>query len=135
MLVYDGKAKELLADKEYAATSFIVDFRFPQKDGKSCLFTVNCEKNLGITLSLSPTGEYKIKASDAGTAGTFKELKPSGKWNRLRVMVFGGRLEVTVNDGKPAGLYKFSLPEKKVLGLHPDGQMEFRNLFVRELGK
>src|SRR4051794_17243249 len=67
VLVYDGKGKELLTEKDSAANEFIVDFRFPKKDGKPGVFAVHCEKNLGITLSLSPNGEYTVKASDAGT--------------------------------------------------------------------
>ena len=74
-------------------------------------------------------------ASEEVASSTLKNLKPAGQWNRLQATLKGKLLEVNIN-GKPGG-------EQDITGLAPtgkfgvvvDGEMDFRNLFVRELRK
>jgi hypothetical protein len=69
-----------------------------------------------------------------------KGLKPAGQWNRLRIAVVGNKSLKTFFNGTP----DLDLGgDKEPLGihttgafvLHPEGEMDFGNLFVRELKK
>jgi hypothetical protein len=132
MLHYDGQGKALRTEKDYRASEFTVDFRFPKKDAKPCSFVVHGDENDGFTVALSPDGKCEIRGSSFEKSG---DLKPAGQWNRLRVNFFGGAFTVTLNDGKGMEFNKVALPSKAALGLRPEGEMDFANLFVREVKK
>ncbi len=129
VLHYDGKGKALRTEKDYPHPAFIVDFRFPKKDEKACVFVVQGDKDKGFTLSVSPEGKYQLKVAGSDQTGEFKKFKPAGQWNRLRVAGF----TVTVNDDSVA-LGKVPLPSAAALELQPAGEMEFGNLFVIQPG-
>ena len=145
VLHYDGKgeAKDngLPTDKEYGDAEFVVDFKFPTKESKPCSFLVrdNADGHLGIIVK--PGGDIdayqKLVSPDGRVAGsainTPMSIKPAGQWNRLQLTCKESTLEVKVN-GKPVnGLNKTGKPSKGTFTLQPGSEMDFANLFVREL--
>jgi hypothetical protein len=139
VLHYDGKGKELQTEKSYEHREFVIDFRFPKEEAKPCTFAIREIKTGGVKLQLSPEGQFTLKfggrAGEPGgkVSGESKALNPKGQWNRLRATVDGNNIQLTVNgkvlqEGGLAGE-----PEEGVFGLHPEGEMDFANLFVREL--
>ncbi len=76
-----------------------------------------------------PAGEYFARSKPR----ILKELQPAGQWNRLKVVVKGKSLTVTVN-GKEVENHATTEPEpKSQFVLRPEGEMDFANPFVREL--
>lgn len=145
VLHYDGNGKGLASEKEFENAEFLVDFRFPaKKDAKPapCTFILYDRKEK-VSVTVLPEGKYSAQVAEAGTevGGEFKALKPSGQWNRLHAMVRANRLIVLVNgkamvDSRLGGVTpKGALPLKGTFVLQPQGEMDFANLFVRELGK
>jgi hypothetical protein len=134
MLHSDGKGKELRTEKEYGDAEFIADFRFPPKTEAACNFGFREWKGGDLKLTLKPGGT----ATGAGTGGqifTSENLKPAGQWNRLHLTVQGHEVTFTIND-KPVSLANVKnadLPAKGAFRLLPEGEMDFANLFVREL--
>jgi hypothetical protein len=110
VLHFDGKGKVLHTDKQYGDAEYIVDFRFPNKDSKPCEFVLR-----GVGLVFKP-----------------QDVKPAGQWNRLRVTMKGKSYMWELN-GKNAGGTDVGIPAKDTLTLHPASEMDFANLFVREL--
>jgi hypothetical protein len=137
VLHYDGKGKALATEKEYGSAEYIVDFRFPKKGAAACAFTLRNGKNGEITLRLTD-GQYMLTVKgtggEAASGGSFQGLKPAGQWNRLRASLKGDSVTVTVNGSKlPAEASVNTAPEKGSFQIRPEGEMDFGNLFVREL--
>jgi hypothetical protein len=145
VLHYDGKgeAKDnaLRTEKEFADSEYVVDFRAPQKLAKPCGFGFRAGDGLaGVSLtfeadklqsSVIPIG---VKLVD----DPMRSLKPAGQWNRLRVRAQDHDTEVQLNGrviykGKQESSAPRNQPGKWPLALHPQGEMDFANLFVREL--
>ena len=137
VLHHRGKAGELRTEKEYGDAEFILDFRFPKKDSKPCLFMFRGGNEQGIKIFLGATGLATVKTK-RGVAGeplvATAKVHPSGQWNRMWARVTFGGFELKVND---AELTKFgalgNVQDKGPLILQPQGEMDFGNLFVREL--
>jgi hypothetical protein len=148
MLHYDGKGEPLTTAKEYGAAEFIVDFRFPKQQGQTrgCHFILRQGQGKdAIDLHLTADGKCSLSAHSSGRGfgegGQAQGLKPSGQWNRLHVSMNSGEkkraIKATLNgkilfdskESPPLG------PEKGVFVLRPEGEMDFGNLFVRELKK
>jgi hypothetical protein len=137
VLHYDGKgeAKDngLSSDKEYGDAEFIVDFRFPPKRDEPCAFAFRAGEGGSVKLSLSPSGALAVAGPSREESAAFSHLKPERQWNRLDVTLRGKTLTATVN-GQP--LYKAELAglsPKGTFCLRPVGEMDFANLFVREV--
>jgi hypothetical protein len=143
VLHYDGKGagKGLGTGKEYGDAEFIVDFRFPKTDGKSaaCAFTFRQETDTSVRLNVSRNGTVNVAVAQllaSESAGsTFKDLKPIGQWNRLHATLKGKSLKVNINGKAAAAVDSAAVAGRGLFGLAADGEMDFRSLFVRELGK
>jgi hypothetical protein len=147
VLHYDGKAerrgRELRSEKEYGDAEFIVDFRTPPKPGEECRFTFRDGDQAGVSLGIG-SGIFGasmprwVKVSDNDS---YKNVKPAGQWNRLRVKVEDAATLALVNGRvilagkrKPSDPVRpKDAPAKGPLVLRPDVEMDFANLFVREL--
>jgi len=141
MLHYDGKGVEkgklLRTDREYAEAEFIVDFRFPKKDEKpaSWLVTLRESKEGDVQLSISPEGRFILRIGQGESVFESKDLKPAGQWNRLRAVLEGPVVRVTLNGKANVWRGLSGAPEKGAFVLQPEREMEFGNLFVREIKK
>jgi hypothetical protein len=142
VLHYDGKgeAKDngLRTEKEYGDVEFIVDFKFPASQG-TCTFAFRDDgKGGGVKLTLKLGGDVVAMTEVTDRGGALKasaNLKPAGQWNRLHVTLRGKAVAFTVN-GKTAGIGETQfggLPKKGAFALRLEGEMDFANLFVREL--
>jgi hypothetical protein len=143
-LHYDGKGEArdnaLRSEKEYGSAEFIVDFRFPTKASKACTFLLRQGPDGHTSVTVGPDGKIEADGKaltpnqdPKGGEGTLTALKPAGQWNRLQVTLTEGKLQVTVN-GTPVGtLNKTVSPPRGAFALRPEGEMDFANLFVREL--
>ena len=81
-------------------------------------------------MTMTPDGRYSATAGGVQVKGDKLRLKPPGQWNRLRVTTKG---EMAFNGGEPLPLKIFDGLKKGALVLRPEGEMEFANLFVREV--
>jgi hypothetical protein len=141
VLHYDGKGGMLATDREFADAEFIVDFRFPKKDAKSCVlrFRGGQQKELKLTFTPDGTISMDISARDRGKGAGSNErpLRPIGQWNRMRISIHQQTHQLTLN-GQDLALGRGRsdiLPQKFTLIFQPEGEMDFGNLFVRELKK
>jgi hypothetical protein len=139
MVHYDGKAdginRALAPWLEVGDSSFIIDFRFPDKKGEKpapCTFVLrNGPEKRGVELTLTPEGKYALRGVNGESSGEYKDLKPIGQWNRLQATIDGKSLKVTIN-GKALGSFELTHPAKTgAFALIPEGEMDFANLFVR----
>jgi hypothetical protein len=133
MLHYDGKGESkdnvLRTEKEYDAPEFIVDFRFPAKKETSCSFVLGDGKK-EIKATLTSAGKFTFAEPGVDSSGDVKELKPAGQWNRLRITQKG---TVALNGKTLVAVDTTAAPKTVSLNLQPDGEMDFANLFVRQL--
>jgi hypothetical protein len=145
VLHYDGKGKELRMEKEYGGAEFIVDFRFPAKEGKPCAFMVRDGTDGHVRITIAPDGKiYRTfkdvvhtqgpqVRSEESSKGAAVALKPAGQWNRLQVTDARGTFKVMINGGVVKELTTAVSPRRGVFALRPEGEMDFANLFVRDL--
>jgi 3-keto-disaccharide hydrolase len=144
VLHYDGKGEakdgSLRTEKEYGDAEFIVDFRFPTTESKPCTFVLRQDGDSTATITIGSDEKIdaygKLVTPDGRTEnglGTFTSLKPAGGWNRLQATLTESRLHVTVNGKEVKKLNKIVRPSKGVFALRPGSDMDFANLFVREL--
>ena len=131
VLHYDGKGAELRTDKEYGDAEFVVDVRCPAKKDAAAVFGFRGQKD--VTLTLTSAGKLTIKGVGISALGSSENMKPAGQWNRVQATVKGTKVEVVVNGKFVGSLKGEELPAKGALLLIPDGEMDFANLFVREL--
>jgi hypothetical protein len=141
---YDGKGKELRTEKEYGGAEFVVDFRFPAKDGKPCTFVVRDGDSGHVRVTVSPDGKIDrtfkdvIRTqgpgarTDENSKGASAALKPGGQWNRLQIADAGGMFKVTVNGTEVKELTAAVSPRKGAFAIQPGGEMDIANVFVRE---
>jgi Domain of Unknown Function (DUF1080) len=135
-ILFDGKGpatKGLRTEKTFGDAEFVVDFKFPKKDGKGCRFLIAGEKpDEDAWVEFSPDGLYGVHTPTSGSKGRIEKPKPTGDWNRLVVSLKGSELNMTLNGAK---LDPQKVPESKTRtwGLLPQGEMTFGNLFAREL--
>ena len=90
---------------------FVVDFRFPKKDGKPCAFLVHDGKDGHVRVTIAPDGKIENTFKDVihtqpgvhneeSSKGALAVLKPVGQWNRLQVTDAGATFKVTVNGAE-----------------------------------
>jgi hypothetical protein len=144
MLHYDGKGEAksnlLGTTKVFGDGEFIVDFRFPKKKDAAAapctfVFRAGNAKVAGLELLLEADGTFKLTAGEAQSRGKSEHVKPAGQWNRLAASLRGGVFEVTVNGKRLARATPSTVAPKGTFVLRPTGEMDFGNLFVRELKK
>ena len=134
VLHYDGKGQELRTEKEYGGAEVVVDFRFPNKDAKPCTIILRDGHDDGFKLSFTAGGNVSASIQGHASAEEKAPLKPAGQWNRLRgSLEENGAFDLTLNGeflmkGRPPAVAK-----KGAFVLRPEGEMDFANLFVREL--
>jgi hypothetical protein len=140
VLHYDGKgeAKEngLRTEKDYENAEFLVDFRFPaRKEGTAAPseLVLRAWKDARGRVSISADGTVRIGAG----AVTFLEMKPksfkpAGEWNRLSAIRKANSFKLSINDATSEVSGQPFAP-KGPLVLQPGVEMDFANLFVREL--
>jgi hypothetical protein len=144
MLHCDGKGagqdRALQTTKEFGASEFIVDFRFPPtKGGKPapCTFVFRKGKDRAVPLTVAADGTASTSVSlpggVTGQSRTFSGLRPSGEWNRLHATLQGTSVKMTINGKATLAMDLTGLPLRGTFALEPGGEMEFANLFVREL--
>ncbi len=141
VLHYDGTGGELTTEKQFGDAEFVVDFRFPKRDAKSC--SIGLRANDALNLTISPDGKlilggHQGNVSWQGPIKEFEGLKPAGEWNRLHATVRGEgkKLVITINGKKTPDLFSGindHWPANGAFSLNPTGAMDFANLFVREL--
>jgi hypothetical protein len=154
VLHFDGKSEakdySLRSEKEYADAEFVADFRFPARKDREAELR-ECELLLregaegAMTITIKADGWIQVDGQvrqagglDKRGTGTFTSLKPAGQWNRLQMALQGESFRVMVN-GTLAKELNQDLPiqPKGRLALRPKllhgGEMDFANLFVREL--
>jgi hypothetical protein len=141
----EGKDNELRTEKEYGGAEFIVDFRFPPKATKPCTFLLHDSREGHTRVTIAPDG--KIARGDKSLIRTqgprqwYEEgstrasaiLKPPGQWNRLQVTDTGTRFKVTVNGTEVRELSAAMSPRSGAFAVRPEAEIDFANLFVREL--
>lgn len=130
----DGMGKALPTEKEYGDAEFVVDFRFPPKQEAPCHFVFREGNGGELKLTLTPGGKITGFGTD-GQVLTSEQVKPAGQWNRLDVTLKGKELTFTINH-KAVSIAKATFgqaPPKGTFRLQPEGEMDFANLFVREL--
>jgi hypothetical protein len=148
VLHYDGKgeAKDnaLRTDKEFGGVELISDFRFPTNASKPCAFLVRDGADGQARVTIGPDGKVDLTFKDVIRTqgpGTQTEesnkramtaLKPVGQWNRLQITT-GAMFKVTVNGTVVKELSTEVSPRKGAFTLRPEEEMDFANLFVREL--
>jgi hypothetical protein len=146
VLHYDGKGESnragLRTEKEYGDREIIVDFRFPaRKEGKPapCEFLLGAGKDGPVRLSISPEGTVDV-VMPAAKDGPIQDTTTGkalalGKWHRLHATWQGKSLKATINRAPVVETDRVLLSPAGPIGLRPEGEMDFGNLFVRELGK
>jgi hypothetical protein len=134
VLHHDGQGGALRSERAYGDAEFVADFRFPaKKPAEPCTFTLRGGPAAAVALELAPSGKYTLHGPKAPAAGESKDLRPAGQWNRLHATLRGGKAEVTLN-GKPLAAADLAgAPAQGPFVLGPAGEMDFGNLFVREL--
>ncbi|HEV3260393.1 MAG TPA: family 16 glycoside hydrolase [Gemmataceae bacterium] len=144
VLHYDGKgaAKDngLRTRKEYGDAEYIADFRFP-KDAKQCVLILRQDKDGMVALAIKRDGSFVVstvhppQGGKAGKSfpGNLDGVKAAGQWNRLRAVLKGTTFKISVNGGRAKTLEELEIPSKGAFGLMSNGDMDFTNLFVREL--
>jgi hypothetical protein len=137
ILHYDGKGEALRNEKERGDSEYIVDFRFPPKGAAPCTFVLgDVKKNMTrwlVNVTVTPAGKCRALPSGEEVSIALTDPKTNNGWNRLHATRKGGVLSVTVN-GKPVlKAERAELPGGGAFTLRPEGEMDFANLFVREL--
>jgi hypothetical protein len=138
ILHYDGKggAKglELRTEKGFGDSEIIADFRFSAKKDSapgSCVFIFRDGMGGELKLTLTSDGKFVLPVGGGEVSGNW----PVKSWNRLQASLQEKSFQVIVNGKNLAQLSGSSLPEKGAFVLRPEGEMDFGNLFVRELKK
>jgi len=150
VLAYDGKCEaqdpNLWSDKEYGNLEMVVDWNVTKGGGKSGILLRASDKGQ-IAISCSPVGagelqiyrqdknkpaEVRGAASQKGTAD-----KKQGGWNRFRIRVKDDRVTVFLNNQPVIDNAQVpGMAGHGRIGLQHQGDpVNFRSLFVRELGK
>jgi hypothetical protein len=135
VLRYDGAGQALATAKEYGDAEFSIDFRSPKKD-KATLFALGLRQGTGkggeVSFMLAED-RLALIAPKGMESRPLPGQKPAGQWNRLRVTLQGDKLRLSVNGKGPVETTLGRVTARGALVLRPGGEMEFGNLYVREL--
>jgi len=130
-LVYDGKGKPLMSDKEYKDFELIADFRLT---GKKCGILLRAaDQQPALTIGQDGKNGF-VEFNGARVEGTDGPAKPAGQWNRLIVQAKGNTIRVGLNGKELLTQSALGIPASGRIGLQQFGEAaEFANVFVREL--
>jgi 3-keto-disaccharide hydrolase len=128
------KGQILRSEKTYGDCEFIADFRFPEKEGKTCTFRFGGDDvTKALSVIIGPDGSFGAFAR-GGFKGSTKHLKPVKEWNRLRVTIKDGKTALELNGENETPTEGINAPsEKGSITLGCSSEMDFGNLFVRPL--
>jgi hypothetical protein len=136
VLHYDGKgaAKDnaLESEKSYDNFEMIVDFRPPAQNAQPCTFLLRNAKKVVLKIVFDPTGAYTVAGADAQVDRDNGSGIKLGQWNRLVITLTKSARNVALNGKGILPPFVLTLGEGNI-ALSPGGQMDFANLFVREL--
>jgi hypothetical protein len=140
VLHYDGKGGALRTAREYGDAEFIFDFRFLKKGSKPCKFALRAGMTDGVEVSLALDGLLSVGtqqrrwtgASDKPTVGKWLRADCTTSVNTISIVTYYSPKEIL---GSGRGPIPRGPSKTGRLVLHPEGEMEFGNLFVRELKK
>src|ERR1051326_910431 len=146
VLTYDGKGQSLCSAKDYGDFELLVDWKI-EKAGDS-----------GIYLRGSPQVQIWDPDNhpgrpDEGSGGLYNNQKnpaapskradkPSGEWNRFRILMIGDKVTVHLNDVLVVNAVPLENYWERDKPIYPTGQIElqhhgdelqFKNVYVREI--
>jgi hypothetical protein len=141
VLHYESMGKDagsgLSTQQEFGDAEFIVDFRFPKRKDVACSFTLRRHDDETVALTLAPDGLNKATGPGAFYWNfAAPGLKAEGQWNRLDTTIRGRTLQVRINGKTVERLREFPVAfrlKKGAFLMQPNSDMDFANLFVREL--
>lgn len=140
----DKKGSILWTDKEYSDFEITLEYRTPNDDYDSGVFTrANSHQvQIGISRSLQKdlTGCIYAPQDKRGSypaiSDKVAEIHRLGEWNKLRIVVEGKRIQTFLNDEPFVDYEAVVIPEKGRIGLQLHGnvhmKMQFRNIEIQE---
>jgi hypothetical protein len=147
-LKYDGKSQaqpgSLYLDKEFGDYELVVDWMLPAKKSKDnsprrAALILRERIDYMLTATFDTNGRLII-AEDSDDASRFLldekvDLLPLGKFNRVKAMIKGDQLTLSINGKAVADCMVLKkLPNTGEIALMDTGtEMEFANIFLREL--
>jgi Domain of Unknown Function (DUF1080) len=139
VLHYDGKGGALRTSKDHGDSEFVFDFHFPKGASKSCKLELRGGKGgevkVELLLSRGVAGLRFTDLNGGELGGGAQSTYTVQPWNRARVVVEGERIEMTVNNAGRIGVQEPRMSKTGPLVLQPESEMDFGNLFARELKK
>jgi Domain of Unknown Function (DUF1080) len=137
VLHYDDLDLELRSRRDFGSVEFLVDCRFPARGAKPCTFTLY-DPDGDHVITVAPDGKVNaivrsFRHPIGLTASAEQALKPLGQWNRVKLTFPESVFSVTINGASVQPLSAANSRRKRRFGLWPRCEMEFANLFMREL--
>src|SRR5262249_22928297 len=120
----------------FTDAEYLVDFRFSTKKNENTGFYFRVREGKGeVTMLLTQSG-FLVLGPGLERKGDLKALKPVGQWNRLHVKLADGKFQARINEKHVfVDTTIGGTPGKGAFSLLPEGEMDFGNLFVREVKK
>jgi len=145
ILKYDGKNSHLWTKESFGDFVLKVDWRLPEKGDSGIYLRGMSKAQCNIWVNPLGSGEVwgyrtdKNQPEEIRKACTPKKVadKPVGEWNTFVITMKGDRLTVVLNGEEV--ISQAQLPDVKPSGpialQHHGNPIEFRNIFVKELGE
>src|SRR5436190_3573722 len=151
-LVNDGKGAYATTEKEYADFELLLEYKtVPLADSgiylRGCpqvqIWDYTEEAKFKIGADKGSGGLWNNSPNARGKDPLVKADKPFGEWNKFRIIMVGSRVSVWLNDQL---VVKFStlenyydrktpVPPRGPICLQThDGEIRWRNVFIREIG-
>ncbi len=127
VLAYEGSDTDppLVYEQPVKNFGFVIDFKLNKPDAAFTLQLLG-EPNDGAD-SADPLSIYSSASQD-------EPLVPAGQWNRLEGALVGSELTLAVNGiALPNKFLQAGLPSSRRIVLAPKGQVDFANLYLREI--
>ncbi len=160
LLVYDGGGWEpypetvwernLRTEKEYGNFILLIDWKI-QKDGNSGIFLRAASETTGemdeIQVEIwdrtaivysSPLGSGGIVGYNSEARAPLETAdRPLGEWNHFEIRVEGNLVTVRLNDLLVLDRFAadFQKPKGSIILQHHGWPLEFKNIFIKELGE
>ena len=145
ILKYDGKNSHLWTKESFGDFVLKVDWRLPEKGDSGIYLRGMSKAQCNIWVNPLGSGEVwgyrtdKNQPEEIRKACTPKKVadKPVGEWNTFVITMKGDRVTVVLNGEEV--ISQAQLPDVKPSGpialQHHGNPIEFRNIFVKELGE
>ena len=153
-LVNDGKGLYLTTDKDYGDFELLVDYKTVAKADSGIYLRGVPQVQIW---DYTKEGGKWDRGADKGSGGLFNNPadapgkhplvladKPFGEWNAFRIKIAGDEVTVHLNDKlvvDKAKMHNYYEKDKPLLDKGPiqlqthGGEIRWRNVFIRELGK